>query len=54
MKVFLLNKYNEIVGEAVIFSENYVLYHLFKDIRSTLQTTKKKLLKKYKTQVNLK
>jgi len=45
---FYLIKNKNIVGEAVVMSPEYVIFHLFSDIRNTQNTTYENLTKKYK------
>ena len=49
--VNLYNKKGDLVGNAVIMSDDYVMYQLYKNIRDTYTTDLKTLLKKYKVEV---
>ncbi len=52
MKYKLIIK-GEVVGEAVVLSDDLVYYHLWKDIRTTHESTLKQLKKKYKLELKL-
>lgn len=50
----LLIKSGQSVGEAVILSDNNVVYHLWKDLRQTRYCTLPELNKKFKLQDKVK
>lgn len=52
MKYKLL-KNGDVVGEAVVLSDNLVYYHLWSSIRTTRESTLANLKKKYKMELKL-
>ena len=47
-----LYKGKVLVGEAVVLSEDNVVYHLWETLRTTRYTTLEELKKKFKTKVS--
>ena len=45
---YYLVRGNEAVGEAAVFEDGEVVYHLFKKLELTMHSTVPELLKKYK------
>lgn len=45
---YYLIKRGEIVGEAVVMSEDHVVYHLWESIRETRTTTLERVKRKFK------
>lgn len=49
---YFLYKNNDLVGEAIVMSENNVVYHLYKNIRLTHKTNLTKLKRKFKIKID--